>query len=129
YFLTAWLPNGREARARNIVADFVWHPDAPENIALETMLAAAVDAIRTQHFDDAEALLVSANAVLDSKNLFFDSLAAEYLQIVTTLSANGYEAQSIRLADNVATVTAIHTWPTAESLTLTRDLTGWQLNN
>ncbi|MBM2850072.1 MAG: hypothetical protein HW418_3014 [Anaerolineales bacterium] len=35
YFLTAWLPDGPEARQRGIVADFVRHPDAPENIALE----------------------------------------------------------------------------------------------
>jgi hypothetical protein len=127
YFLTAWLPNGREARARNVIADFVRHPTAPENIALETLLAAAGLAIVTQHFDEAEALLLAVNAVLDSNNLFFDPLAAEYLQIVTTLSADGYEAQSITLAQSAATATAIRTWPALESLTLTRDLTGWQL--
>lgn len=127
YFLTAWLPNGPEARQRGIIADFVRHPTAPENIALETMLAAAGQAIVAQRFDDAEALLVSVNAVLDSNNLFFDPLAAEYLHVVTTLSSSGYEAQSILLADNTATATAIRTWPATESLTLTRDLTGWQL--
>lgn len=127
YFLTAWLPNGREARERNIIADFVRHPTAPENIALETMLAAAGQAIVAQRFEQAEALLLAVNAVLDSNNLFFDPLAAEYLQIVTTLSADGYEAQSVILDDRVATATAIRTWPALESLTLTRDLTGWQL--
>jgi hypothetical protein len=127
YFLTAWLPNGPEARQRGIVADFVRHPTAPENIALETMLAAAGEAIVAQKSDDAETLLLSVNAVLDSNNLFFDPLAAEYLQIVTTLSADGYEAQSIRLDENTATATAIRAWPATESLTLTRDLTGWQL--
>lgn len=127
YFLTAWLPYGREARQRGVVADFVRHPTAPENIALETMLAAAGEAIVAQRFEEAETLLLAVNAVLDSNNLFFDPLAVEYLQIVTTLSADGYEAQSIVLSDNVATATAIRTWPTAESLTLTRDLTGWQL--
>ena len=84
-------------------------------------------AIRAQRFEEAETLLLSVNAVLDSNNLFFDPLAAEYLQIVTTLSADGYEAQSIRLSDKTATATAIRTWPTTESLTLTRDLTGWQM--
>jgi hypothetical protein len=127
YFLTAWLPNGREARERGVIADFVRHPDAPENIALETMLAGAGEAIRAQRFEEAESLLLAVNAVLDSNNLFFDSLAAEYLQIVTTLAADGYEAQSIRLSDKVATATAIRTWPMIESLTLTRDLTGWQM--
>lgn len=127
YFLTAWLPYGPEARQRGIVADFVRHPAAPENIALETMLAAAGEAIVAQKFDDAEALLLSVNAVLDSNNLFFDSLAAEYLQIVTTLWADGYEAQAILLSENTATATVIRTWPTTESVTLTRDLTGWQL--
>ncbi len=127
YFLTAWLPYGPEARERGIVADFVRHPSAPENIALETMLAAAGEALVAQHFDNAEALLLAVNAVLDSNNLFFDPLAAEYLQIVTTLSAHGYEAQSILLDSDTATATIIHTWPATQSLTLTRDLTGWQL--
>jgi hypothetical protein len=127
YFLNAWLPNGPEARRRNIVADFVRHPRAPENIALETMLAAAGQDIIAQNFESAESLITAVNAVLDSNNLFFDPLAAQYLQIVTDLAASGYEAQHITLANGTATVSAIRQWPTLESLTLTHGVSGWQL--
>ncbi len=125
YFLTAWLPNGPLARDRAIVADFVRHPRAPENIALETMLAAAGEATTAQRFAEAEQLLNSVNAVLDARNLFFDPLAAQYLQIATGLQADGYEAQTIALAADTATVTAIRDWPTLDTLTLTHTISGW----
>jgi hypothetical protein len=128
YFLTAWLPDGPEARRRGIVADFVRHPNAPENIALETMLVAAGVALETGDFVESEALLDSVNAVLDANNLFLDPLAADYLQIVTRLGADGYEAQTIMLNSPNASATAIRDWPTLNSLTLTRTATGWQLS-
>src|SRR5574341_2444226 len=127
YFLTAWLPDGPEARKRGIVADFVRHPDAPENIALEAMLSEAGRMLAAGEFDTSEKLLTSVNAVLDAHNLFLDPLAASYLEIVTRLEATGYEAQTITLSRDSATVTAIHDWPALETLTLTRTASGWRL--
>jgi hypothetical protein len=129
YFLTAWLPDGPEARQRGIVADFVRHPDAPENIALEAMLAEAGQALAAGGFDTTETLLASVNAVLDARNLFLDPLAASYLEIVTRLEATGYEAQTITLSRDIATVTAIRDWPALETLTLTRTASGWRLSS
>jgi hypothetical protein len=127
YFLTAWLPDGPEARRRGIVADFIRAPRAPENIALEAMLAAAEQALHRQDFARAGQLLASVQAVLDARNLFFDPLAADYLKIVTQLSADGYEAQTIEIADGTASVTAIRQWPTLEALVLQRTERGWRL--
>ncbi len=127
YFLTAWLPDGPEARKRGIVADFVRHPDAPENIALEAMLSEVGRTLAAGEFDTAEKLLASVNAVLDAHNLFLDPLAASYLEIVTRLEATGYEAQTITLSRDSATVTAIRDWPALETLTLTRTASGWRL--
>ncbi len=124
YFLSAWLPSGPEARQRGIVADFVRHPAAPENIALETMLAAAQHTLETGDFDQTERLLASVNAVLDAGNLFLDPLAADYLEIVNDLSAEGYEAQTITLDGDTATITAIRAWPTLDTLTITQATTG-----
>jgi len=129
HFLTAWLPDGPEARQRGIVADFVRHPDAPENIALEAMLAEAGQALAAGGFDTTETLLASVNAVLDARNLFLDPLAASYLEIVTRLEATGYEAQTITLNRDTATVTAIRDWPALETLTLTRTASGWRLSS
>jgi len=118
YYLTAWLPDGAEARKRGIIADFVRAPRAPENIALEALLASAERALITGQFDRAETLLRSVNAVLNARNLFFDPLAAQYLRVVNDLAAQGYEAQTIDVDGDHATVTAIHTWPTLETFTL-----------
>lgn len=125
YFLTAWLPDGSEARERGIVADFVRHPDAPENVALEAMLAEAGRALEAGEFDTTERLLASANVVLDAHNHFADPLAADYLQIATRLRAEGYEAQTITLDEDTATVTAIRDWPALTPLMLTRTAAGW----
>jgi hypothetical protein len=125
HFLTAWLPDLKEALRRGIVADFVRHPDAPEDIALETMLVEAERALEAGDFPQTEKLLASVNAVLDAHNLFSDPTAAAYLEIVTDLAAKGYEAQTITFQGRTATVSAIHDWPTLETLTLTRGARGW----
>jgi hypothetical protein len=78
-------------------------------------------------FDTTEKLLASVNAVLGAHNLFLDPLAASYLEIVTRLEATGYEAQTITLSRDIATVTAIHDWPSLETLTLDRTASGWRL--
>jgi hypothetical protein len=131
YFLTAWVPDTAEAVRRGLVADYVRLPDSPENVALETMLAAAERALEAGQYDRAETLLNSVNAVLDSRNLFFDPLAARYLGIVSFLAAAGYEAQTIELdpaapAAGPVQVTAIRHWPTLETFTLQLGPDGWR---
>jgi hypothetical protein len=124
YFLSAWLPDGPEARQRGILADFVRHPTAPENIALEVMLVAAQQSLEAGDLAQAARLLASVNAVLDADNLFLDPLAADYLEIVGELLAEGYEPQTIILNGETATITAIRAWPMLDTLTLTHAFIG-----
>ena len=132
FYLAAWVPDTAEAFRRGLVADYVRHPDSAENIAIESMLADAEHVLEAGQYPQAEALLNSVNAVLESHNLFFDPLAARFLSIVNYLSALGYEAQTIDLdptappADAVR-VTAVRHWPTLETLTLTLSAGGWQM--
>jgi hypothetical protein len=65
YFRDAWMPDIRRAASRGLVADYLRHPRAPENVALETMLVAADAALRAGDYDRVETLLASVNAVLD----------------------------------------------------------------
>ncbi len=66
YYLTAWLPDGKEMRQRGIVADYLRAPSAPENVAIETLLVAAEERLRSGDPDEAERLLQIAGAVLDT---------------------------------------------------------------
>ncbi|MBN2549096.1 MAG: hypothetical protein JXB15_08065 [Anaerolineales bacterium] len=65
YFMTAWILDGEQMRERGIVADYLRHPETPENVALETMLAAADADLRSGSFDAVEQLLAAIHAVLD----------------------------------------------------------------
>lgn len=65
YFLTAWLPGNEQMRERGIVADYLRHPSAPENLALESMLVAADAYLRSGDFERTQLMLDSVNAVLD----------------------------------------------------------------
>jgi hypothetical protein len=65
YFLNAWLLDGEEMRDKGIVADYLRHPSLPENIAIETMLAAANDYLKSGDFSRVEYMLAAVNAVLD----------------------------------------------------------------
>jgi hypothetical protein len=127
YFLTAWLPDGPEARQRNIVADFVRHPRALENVTLEIMLAEAGRALEAGDYETGETLLTSINAALGARDPRADPLAAEYAQIAARVSAAGFEAQAIALDGDTALVTAIRDWPTLDALTLIRTASGWNL--
>jgi hypothetical protein len=106
YFLGVWIPDIQEARARRLVADYLRHPRAPENIALETMLVAAHEAIAARDNDRGETLLASVNAVLDAGVRFDDPIAARYLEVVQTALAAGYEPQRLTLDGDHADVQA-----------------------
>lgn len=106
YFLQAWIPDIRGAESRGLVADYLRHPHAPENIALEAMLVAADEAFTTQDFDRVESLLASVNAVLDAGVRFDDPIAARYLAVTQSALAAGYEPQRITLDGDRAQVLA-----------------------
>lgn len=120
YFLTGWLPDPTVAEPMGIVADFLRHPREPENIALETMLIGAQEALRTGDFGQAEALLDGVDRVL-AEGTFARSPEADYLAVVKTLAADGYEAQRIELTPTSARVQAIARWPVLTELTLEID--------
>lgn len=65
YFLTAWLPDAGQMRQRGIVADYLRHPEAPENIALEAMLVEADGDLRAGNYVKAEKTLAQVNDALD----------------------------------------------------------------
>jgi hypothetical protein len=127
YFLTAWLPDPTEGRKRGIFADYIRHPDAPDNIALETMLVAAGQGLTSGDDERAGALLNGVNAALDAGSLEADPLAAEQLAVVRQVLAAGYEPQHISLDQDTATVEAVSTWPRLDQLTLRRGAGGWQV--
>ncbi|HEX9028858.1 MAG TPA: hypothetical protein VF823_06775 [Anaerolineales bacterium] len=65
YFLTAWLPDPVQMRQRGIVADYLRHPAAPENKALEDLLIAAGAALQSAQYGRSDQLLRAINASLD----------------------------------------------------------------
>jgi hypothetical protein len=115
------------ARQRGIVADFVRHPRAAENIALEAMLNAAGEALHAGEVDRAGELLEAVNAALDTDDLLAAPLAADHLHIVHELLLSGYEVQGMRLDAQTAEVAAIREWPQMDTLTVVRAAGGWQL--
>ena len=131
YFLTAWLTNGAEMREREIVADFLRHPEAPENIALETMLAAAYDALLSGDYSAADRFLDAVDLVLESiaegrsEPFMEHSLAADYLGIVNTVLANSYNPQRIQISDDLIRVWATKNDTKLQALNLARFENGW----
>ena len=64
YYLTAWLPDGKQMRERGIVADYLRHPSTPTNIALETLLVSAYDQLRAGNYDQTERLVETVDQAL-----------------------------------------------------------------
>ena len=103
YFRTAWLLDSEQMRQRSITADYLRHPIAPENLALETMLVAAGEDLDNAPYPLAKQLLEAVNAVLDavengaSQPFKASSIAEDYYSIVQVLLDAGYEPQKINL--------------------------------
>ena len=110
YFLTAWLVDGGQMRERGIVADFLRHPSSSGNIALETMLVTAGEALQAGDFQESEAVLEAASRVMDAltggsgKPFSAHPLALDYYRVVETLLAAGYQPQKIRIDSGMAQV-------------------------
>jgi hypothetical protein len=116
YYLTAWLPDGPEARKRLITADFIRSPRSAQDITIEAMLAAAERALTHHNFAQVETLLASVNVVLEVGDPAVDVLAARYLRAVTDLASEGYELQMMDLLSDEPTLTAIREWPLLEAV-------------
>ena len=108
YFRTAWLLNNRQMRQRGIVADYVRHPAAPENLALETLLITAHDHLVAGEYVQMDEILAGIKTVLD--NLANNTLApfplgttaGDYYAVVQALQSQGYQAQRIEVDGNTA---------------------------
>lgn len=126
FWMSTFLPNPTEGEQRQIVADFLRQPRAPENIALETMLIAAQEKLTAGQYADGESLIAAVNRVLDTDS-WAGGAEADYLAIVRAVAAAGYEAQQIALDGDTARVRAIAVWPWLEELNLRRSAMGWGL--
>ena len=109
YFMTAWLPDSQQMRQQGIVADYLRHPTAVENLALEALLLAADSDLRSGNYTQAEQHLAAVDLVLElgfqdasHKNL----LAADTFTIVNVMLSHGYQVQRILIQDNTARVWA-----------------------
>ncbi len=75
YFLNAWIPDADLMRQRGIVADYLRHPDAPENVAIETLLVSADESLLNGDYERMDRTLQAINAMLDvysHPNTFFN---------------------------------------------------------
>ncbi|UCG24281.1 MAG: hypothetical protein JSW55_19535 [Chloroflexota bacterium] len=106
YYLYAWLPDPGAAAERGATAFFSRHPESDTNIALESLLLAANDALLQGDYDRVNAMLGSVDRVLDNEGQFIDPLAKSYLDIVRAVAEEGYEAQRIDLDGDRAKVSA-----------------------
>ena len=126
YWMSGWMPNPTDGVKRGIVADFVRCPRAPENIALETMLIAAREALYQADFSTAEELIVAVNRVLDT-GAFGGLPESDYLAMARVVAAAGFEVQEVEIEGDTAQVWAIRDWPVLQQLTLQRTAGGWRL--
>ena len=131
YFLYAWLPSGGQMRERGIVADYLRRPSTPENLAMETMLVAADQRLRAAEYRDASPILVAVEDVLNGYTskvaLPFqnNALAANYLALVKTLEAAGYQPQKILVMNQKARVWVSISGPDLLEFNLIHDRNGW----
>ncbi|HEX9089977.1 MAG TPA: hypothetical protein VF831_00730, partial [Anaerolineales bacterium] len=135
YFRTAWLLDNKTMRERGIVADYLRHPHQADNLALETLFITAGQQVSDKSYSAADQTLASINSVLNAIEhgttdpFSVSALAADYISIASTLQKEGYEAQSIAIMLDAATVTAT-TSTSLDLLTLRLQRIGgeWLLN-
>ncbi len=124
HWWSGWMPDPVEGERRGIVADFLRHPRAPKNLALEAMLIAAQENLVAGHFEQTEVLLDGVDRVLDGRG-FSGRPEADYLALVEAAQRAGYEVQRISLDGEQATVWAIARWPHLERLAFRKTASGW----
>ena len=65
YFLTAWLPDGKQMRERGIVADFLRRPSTKDNLTIESLLVKVDKDLRAGNYAEGEKTLYQVNRRLD----------------------------------------------------------------
>lgn len=120
FFRTAWLLDTEQMRQDGIVADYLRHPSAPANLALETLLAAAGEDILAGDYRQADGRVAAVNAVLQAREQGWpdpftaNPLAFDHFQVVQAVLQNPdwlavppstwIEPQRIRVVDGTAEV-------------------------
>jgi hypothetical protein len=66
YFLTAWLPSGNAMRERGLVADYLRHPQKPENLKIESLLIHANQDLLAGNYLQVEKTLWLVKTALDA---------------------------------------------------------------
>jgi len=108
YYQSGWMVNVQELIDRNIVADYWRHPTNPTNIALETMLHRAGEALQQGdlglniELTRAVATTLDRLRAGDTQPFLAHPLAKTYWEIVQQLNQAGFEAQQIDLHENDA---------------------------
>lgn len=131
FFLSAWLPDNAQMRQKDIVADYVRHPQGEDNLALEVMLLTAEQHLLGDEYQAAGELLDSINAVLgavergEQQPFAVDTLALDYLQIVQALISTGYNPHRVSLLGDQAQVVAAHYAADPVVFAMLRTVGGW----
>ncbi len=142
YYATAWLLSTKDMQQRGIIADYLRHPDAPENLALETMLISVNQSLNSSAYPQGSRTLQAVNAVLDllvegSLSPFrSDSLAADYYGVVLALEqagkagsllTTGSQPQRIQIEGDIAQAWVSQPGQALQEVELVRQGSSWQL--
>ncbi len=138
YFRDVWLLDEGEMARRDIVGDYLRHPDIVVNQTLELLLINARRALVNENYAEAIQIIQSINIALDrfsSQNgrlrsdqgldqAFIQSsggnpITASMAGAVQALDACGYEPQLVTLNQKVGQAEVISTWPTLMIINLT----------
>jgi len=84
FYRQLWTPNGKDARSKQIVADYLRHPDSPINQEIEGLLATASQDLRSGQYSQVEVNLLTIQKHL--LNLPVQTCLPEYH--TTTLLTN-----------------------------------------
>ena len=141
YFMTAWLPDTREMRQRNILADYLRQPVETANLALEILLAETGADLAQGRFGLVEQNLGAVNRVLDAMEqgepepFTRDQKAFDYYQIVQALQRGRFyidpysrgeiNPQRIEVNGNQAQAWISLDGPELIQVTLVRTPGGW----
>jgi hypothetical protein len=134
YFRTAWLLDNKTMRERGIVADYLRHPHTPVNLALETLFITAHQQMDVPDYSSATQTLAVISSVIDGIDhgvtdpFSVSQMASDYFTISDSLQHQGYEAQSITVTGDTATVSVTApTDPTLIPLNLRRTSGQWAI--
>jgi hypothetical protein len=120
-------------REKDIVADLIRRPSEIENIAIETLMVAAHEAMNSKDYAFVEDVLIAINAVLDaieaghSEPFDENALAKAHYEIVASLNQSGYQVERITISDESAQVTASQGWPELTNFEFAATNNGWMM--